>query len=91
MSNVEETSVLAVLEGGPPSLPEALRVQTVSAFAQKIKIPHYGRYEHFERTNAAVSAGGFTRRTGCCRDRDRSHRGSVALRGFPVRLSGRRS
>jgi hypothetical protein len=53
--NVEETStaapVLAVLEGGPASLSEALRMQTVSAFAQKIKVPHYGGYEHFERAS----------------------------------------
>ena len=42
-------TVLAVLEGGPDSLPPAFRMQTVSAFAQKIKVPHYGGYEHFER------------------------------------------
>jgi uncharacterized protein (UPF0548 family) len=55
MRNIEEAStavsVLAVLEGGPASLSEASRVLTVSAFAQKIKIPHYGGYEHFERTS----------------------------------------
>jgi hypothetical protein len=54
MRSVEETStatsVLAVLEGGPASLSDALRVQTVSAATEKIKIPHYGGYEHFERT-----------------------------------------
>jgi hypothetical protein len=55
MRPVEEastaTSVRAVLEGGPASLSEALRVQTVSATTEKIKIPHYGGYEHFERTS----------------------------------------
>jgi Family of unknown function (DUF5988) len=54
LRSVEENSaaisISAVLEGGPPTLPEAMRTQTVSAFAQKIKIPHYGGYEHFERT-----------------------------------------
>jgi hypothetical protein len=53
------SSVLAVLEGGPANLPSAMRMQTVSAFAQKIKVPYYGGYEHFERTadiEANVSA-----------------------------------
>jgi hypothetical protein len=45
------SSVLAVLEGGPTTLSEVSRTQTISAFAEKIKIPHYGGYEHFERTN----------------------------------------
>lgn len=45
------SSVLAVLEGGPTTLSEVTRTQTVSAFAEKIKIPHYGGYEHFERTD----------------------------------------
>ncbi len=44
-------SVLAVLEGGPVTLSEASRAQTVSAFTEKIKIPHYGGYEHFARTD----------------------------------------
>lgn len=43
-------SILAVLVGGPASLPEATRIQEVSPFAQKIKVPYYGGYEHFERT-----------------------------------------
>ncbi len=44
-------SILAVLVGGPASLPEAVRSQEVSPFAQKIKVPYYGGYEHFERTS----------------------------------------
>jgi hypothetical protein len=44
-------SVLAVLEGGPETLPSTIRMQTVGAFAQKIKVPYYGGYEHFERIN----------------------------------------
>jgi hypothetical protein len=42
--------ILAVLVGGPASLPEGSRMQKVSPFAQKIKVPYYGGYEHFERT-----------------------------------------
>jgi hypothetical protein len=42
-------SVRAVLEGGPASFPEAWRVQAVGPQEEKIKIPHYGGYEHFER------------------------------------------
>ncbi len=46
----EANSVWAVLVGGPASIPKALRTQTVKPIEQKIKIPHYGGYEHFERT-----------------------------------------
>lgn len=49
--NAAAASVVAVLEGGPASLSTALRMQTASAFAQKIKVPHHGGYEHFERTS----------------------------------------
>jgi hypothetical protein len=41
--------ILAVLEGGPVSLPEASRTQLVEPLAQKIKVPFCGGYEHFER------------------------------------------
>lgn len=47
-------SVLAILEGGPETIPAALRVQEVSAFAEKVKLPHYGGYEHFERVCSRV-------------------------------------
>jgi len=43
-------SVRAVLEGGPANIPTASRVQTVGLHDEKIKLPHYGGYEHFERT-----------------------------------------
>lgn len=43
--------VQAVLEGGPASIPESLRTQLVSPNAGKIKIQHYGGYEHFERNS----------------------------------------
>jgi Family of unknown function (DUF5988) len=44
------TSVRAVLEGGPANIPTASRVQTVGPHDEKVKLPHYGGYEHFERT-----------------------------------------
>jgi Family of unknown function (DUF5988) len=44
-------SIWAILEGGPESLPEASRLQVVSPFDDKVKIMHYGGYEHFERTD----------------------------------------
>jgi hypothetical protein len=45
------TSVRAVLEGGPSSIPIASRVQIVGLQDEKIKLQHCGGYEHFERTS----------------------------------------
>jgi hypothetical protein len=42
----------AVLEGGPESIPAAQRTQEVSPFDEKIKLPHHGGYEHFERVGS---------------------------------------
>jgi len=42
--------VFAVLEGGPDSIPVASRTQRVSPYHEKVKLPYYGGYEHFERT-----------------------------------------
>jgi hypothetical protein len=39
----------AVLEGGPVTFPDDLRMHRVSRSEQKVKIPHYGGHEHFER------------------------------------------
>jgi Family of unknown function (DUF5988) len=44
------TSMLAVLEGGPNSIPVVSRVQPVNLYEEKIKLQHHGGYEHFERT-----------------------------------------
>lgn len=41
--------IQAILEGGPESIPETSRLQTVSPLDEKIKLPHRGGYEHFER------------------------------------------
>jgi Family of unknown function (DUF5988) len=45
--------IRAVLEGGPNSIPVASRTQMVSPREEKIKLPHYGGYEHFERAGGA--------------------------------------
>jgi hypothetical protein len=47
----------AVLEGGPEAIPEASRLQLVSPIDNKIKIIHYGGYEHFERTDLLAESG----------------------------------
>jgi hypothetical protein len=39
----------ALLHGGPESIPDESRVQLVGPLDDKIKLPHYGGYEHFER------------------------------------------
>jgi hypothetical protein len=45
------SSVKAVLVGGPTDIPERFRKCQVNPTDQKIKIPHYGGYEHFERVH----------------------------------------
>jgi hypothetical protein len=49
MTTSTSNSVRAILEGGPESIPDASRIQLVSPLDLKIKLPHYGGYEHFER------------------------------------------
>ncbi len=44
-------SIRAVLTGGPASIPETSRIQAVGPYDEKIKIPHHGGYEHFERAS----------------------------------------
>jgi hypothetical protein len=46
--------VQAVLEGGPATIPHASRIQPVSPLDEKIKLSHYGGYEHFVRTGSLV-------------------------------------
>ncbi|MFC8850476.1 MULTISPECIES: DUF5988 family protein [unclassified Micromonospora] len=43
-----------VLEGGPTNLPTELRSHRVSPVERKIKVRHYGGYEHFERDSAGA-------------------------------------
>jgi|HubBroStandDraft_3_1064219.scaffolds.fasta_scaffold690459_2 hypothetical protein len=54
MDMIEINSVQAVLEGGPPTIPATARIQPVNSFDEKVKLPHYGGYEHFERTGSFV-------------------------------------
>ncbi|MGD0602061.1 MAG: DUF5988 family protein [Streptosporangiaceae bacterium] len=49
--------VRAILHGGPQSIPNETRVQLVSPLDEKIKLPHYGGYEHFERIAAIDTSG----------------------------------
>lgn len=51
-----DTTVLAVLEGGPSDLPPTARTGRVAAGEEKIKVAHRGGYEHFERTAAPAAA-----------------------------------
>lgn len=44
----------AVLHGGPADLPHETRAQRVHREEKKVKIPHYGGHEHFERDGAAL-------------------------------------
>lgn len=52
-------SVRAILHGGPESIPNETRVQLVGPLDEKVKLPHYGGYEHFERT-AALDVNGIS-------------------------------
>ncbi|SCL72096.1 hypothetical protein GA0070606_5954 [Micromonospora citrea] len=45
-----------VLEGGPADLPADLRSRRVARAEEKIKVRHYGGYEHFERGGAPEAA-----------------------------------
>jgi hypothetical protein len=54
MGIAEISFVQAVLEGGPASIPAQARIQEVTALAEKVKLPHYGGYEHFERSCSLI-------------------------------------
>jgi hypothetical protein len=41
----------AILEGGPADILVSERLRTVDAEESKIKLPHRGGYEHFDRTS----------------------------------------
>jgi Family of unknown function (DUF5988) len=52
METIGICSAQAVLEGGPESIPAAQRMREVGSLDEKIKLPHHGGYEHFERVSA---------------------------------------
>jgi Family of unknown function (DUF5988) len=54
MEMAEVNSIQAALEGGPATIPKASRLQTVNPLEEKVKLPHHGGYEHFERTGSLV-------------------------------------
>jgi len=45
----------AILVGGPNDMPVELRTQLVQHGQEKVKIPHYGGHEHFERGDNCLS------------------------------------
>ncbi|GAB2586868.1 hypothetical protein GCM10027168_19640 [Streptomyces capparidis] len=51
-----DPAVHAVLQGGPGSLTPEQRTVRVTETQDKIKIEHYGGYEHFERAEAPGDA-----------------------------------
>jgi len=55
VGTAEIIAVEAVLQGGPASIPAASRVREVGPGEEKIKLSHYGGYEHFERTVSLVA------------------------------------
>ena len=60
MSQVPTTPgplVEVILEGGPSDLPADQRARRVAPETVKVKVPHYGGYEHFERARPADGAG----------------------------------
>jgi Family of unknown function (DUF5988) len=52
--NAQISSVEAVLEGGPETIPTASRIREVNPLDEKVKLPYYGGYEHFERVGSLV-------------------------------------
>ena len=52
--NAQIDFVEAVLVGGPDTIPAASRIREVSPFDEKVKLPYYGGYEHFERVRSLV-------------------------------------
>lgn len=51
---ISDDRIDAVLEGGPADIPSASRRHRVRPDHDRIKVPHRGGYEHFER---AVDTG----------------------------------
>jgi hypothetical protein len=47
-----DTPLDVQLEGGPADIPASLRTQRITNIEHRVKIPHRGGYEHFERTVA---------------------------------------
>jgi hypothetical protein len=49
-----KTVAKAVLEGGPQTLSKEFRSLLIDPKEEKIKVPHHGGYEHFERTDDTI-------------------------------------
>jgi Family of unknown function (DUF5988) len=48
----------AALEGGPATLPPSRRRVRIARETQVMKVPHYGGYEHFVRTESRLHHDG---------------------------------
>ncbi|MEV7547981.1 DUF5988 family protein [Streptomyces sp. NPDC089915] len=49
---------LALLRGGPPGMPELLRLPAAEANASRLVVAYYGRHQHFERTEDSETVDG---------------------------------
>jgi hypothetical protein len=57
-----ESLTVAILEGGPEEIPQKFRVlPNPQGEDTKVKVPHQGGYEHFERDEEFVRADSKTR------------------------------
>jgi hypothetical protein len=51
-------TIEAALEGGPATLSAARRRVRIAHDVEVMKVPHYGGYEHFERTETRLPGDG---------------------------------
>ncbi|MEV7989473.1 DUF5988 family protein [Micromonospora sp. NPDC085948] len=51
-------TVAVVLKGGPEDLPPSERQRHIPQTATKVKVPHLGGHEHFERDEGNTSGPG---------------------------------
>ncbi len=49
-------TIRVVLEGGPADLPSEMLLDPSVLVNKKVKVPHYGAYEHFELVDGYRSA-----------------------------------
>lgn len=49
----DDKAIGVVLEGGPTDLPTTLPIQRIAVDGERIRVPHRGGYEHFERAEVS--------------------------------------
>lgn len=52
-----DDTIEAILQGGPTDIPHEARLCRAAPTQDKIKLPHRGGYEHFERVDEDSTAG----------------------------------